>query len=115
MGSMLPGPWISGAACHAAPLIQDDPRPGSKRQVHHDAARRDVEQLPLISGGLRMSASRKPKAETFYATLWMTARSLSTTSPICASDMVSGGVSASVSPVMRSTMSCAWKALSIAS
>jgi len=53
MGRMLLGSWISGAACHAAPLIQDDPRPGSKRQVHHDAARRDVEQLPLISGGLR--------------------------------------------------------------
>jgi hypothetical protein len=49
------------------------------------------------------------------ATALMTLPTFSMTSPISSSLMISGGVSASVSPAMRSIKSLSWKAETIAS
>jgi hypothetical protein len=59
-------------------------------------------------------APRNDDVAAAYATALMTLPTLSMISPIWSSLMIKGGVSAKVSPAMRSIKSLLWKAASIA-
>lgn len=75
------------------------------------AANENPLQRGALEGMIERGAENRRLAQ---ATALMTLPTLSTISPIWSSLMIKGGVSASVSPAMRSIRSLLWKACSMA-